>query len=341
MAPRNMVQVLDDADAARAVCSGEMALNIYRDMVLLRAFDQKTLTLQRQGKVGTFAPSLGQEAAEIGSAHALDRQDWMAPSYRDHGAMYVHGLPLDQVILFAMGRSGSYAPGVRALPSSIPIATHLLHAVGLAYALREAGERQVSMAYFGDGATSEGDFHEALNFAAVWNVPVIFFLQNNGWAISTPVSAQTKSENLADKAAAYGMAGISVDGDDALAVYDVVRQARLRALEGQGPTLIEALTYRAGPHTTADDPTRYRTNEEVEFHMAQDPLKRMGSYLAAQELLTPEAASGMEQESRALINEAVARVERLNTVAVGDMFAHVYEELPVRLRREMQDWRQS
>jgi pyruvate dehydrogenase E1 component alpha subunit len=281
MKTMNLVQVLDDPSAAAMACPQNTALAIYRDMVLLRAFDQKTLTLQRQGKVGTFAPSLGQEAAEIGSAHALGPQDWMAPSYRDHGALYVHGLPLDQVILFAMGRSGSYAPGVRALPSSIPIATHLLHAVGLAYALREQGEAQVSMAYFGDGATSEGDFHEALNFAGVWNVPVIFFLQNNGWAISTPVSHQTKSESLAAKAQAYGIAGVRVDGDDALAVYDVVRQARGRALEGLGPTLIEALTYRAGPHTTADDPTRYRSQEEVSSHAARDPLKRLSLYLTS------------------------------------------------------------
>lgn len=337
MATWPMISVMG-GDTPHVPCTDEEALRIYQDMVVLRAFDEKTLTLQRQGRVGTFAPSLGQEAAEIASAHALEPMDWIAPSYRDHGALYVHGLPLDQVILFAMGRSGSYAAGVRALPSSIPIATHLLHAVGLAYALRQRAEPQVAMAYFGDGATSEGDFHEALNFAGVWQVPVIFFCQNNGWAISTAVSHQTHSETLAQKAVAYGIEGIRVDGNDALAVYSVVREARERALGGGGPTLIEAVTYRMGPHTTADDPTRYRPSGELEGHRAQDPLIRLGQYLAGRSILSAEDQERMAADSRDRINEAVARVEAIDPVAVEEMFRHVYQVMPNRLARELRDW---
>lgn len=337
MATWPMISVMG-GDLSDVSCTDDAALRIYQDMAVLRAFDEKTLTLQRQGRVGTFAPSLGQEAAEIASAHALEPMDWIAPSYRDHGALYVHGLPLDQVILFAMGRSGSYAAGVRALPSSIPIATHLLHAVGLAYALRQRAEPQVAMAYFGDGATSEGDFHEALNFAGVWQVPVIFFCQNNGWAISTAVSHQTHSETLAQKAVAYGIEGIRVDGNDALAVYGVVRDARERAASGGGPTLIEAVTYRMGPHTTADDPTRYRPPGELEAHRPQDPLIRLGQYLAGRSILSAEEQERMAADSRDRINEAVARVEAMDPVAVDEMFRHVYQVMPHRLARELRDW---
>ncbi|PSR37112.1 MAG: pyruvate dehydrogenase (acetyl-transferring) E1 component subunit alpha [Sulfobacillus thermosulfidooxidans] len=333
-----VVRVMDVEGTLPFSSSLETALHIYQDMILLRAFDEKTLTLQRQGRVGTFAPSLGQEAAEIASAYALDRQDWMVPSYRDHGALYVHGLPLDHVILFAMGRSGSYAAGVRALPSSIPIATHLLHAVGLAYALKQQAEPAIAMAYFGDGATSEGDFHEALNFAGVWQVPVLFFCQNNGWAISTPVHRQTHSETLAQKAEAYGIAGVRVDGNDALAVYEVVRQAREKAIQGHGPTLIEAVTYRAGPHTTADDPTRYRTSNEVNIHTAQDPIRRLGEFLIQQGLLTETLKEQMMRDSKERINEAVGRVEAQGAVMVGDMFRHVYQTLPTRVQRQWHEW---
>lgn len=310
---------------------------IYEDMVLLRTFDEKSITLQRQGKVGTFPPSIGQEASEIASAHALSPKDWLVPSYRDHGALYVHGVPFENIILFAMGRTGSLAGDVRALPASIPIATHLPHAVGLAMAARQLGEAAVAMAYFGDGGTSEGDFHEALNFAGVFRAPAIFFCQNNGWAISVPVRLQTASATLVQKAEAYGIRGVRVDGNDALAVYQAVADARRLALEGEGPTLIEALTYRLGPHTTADDPTRYRPEEELrEWQSGRDPIDRLGAHLAAKGLLDPETTQAIAQRSREWVNQAVENVDRMPPVNPREMFAHVFDEgIPPHLTRQL------
>ncbi|MCL6562874.1 MAG: pyruvate dehydrogenase (acetyl-transferring) E1 component subunit alpha [Firmicutes bacterium] len=310
-------------------------LKIYEDMVLLRSFDEKTITLQRQGRVGTFPPSIGQEAAEIASAHALSKQDWIAPSYRDHGALYVHGVPFENVILFAMGKASSISGDVRALPTSIPIATHLPHAVGLAWAARQRGESVVAMAYFGDGGTSEGDFHEALNFAGVLKAPVIFFCQNNGWAISVPVRLQTASETLAQKALAYGISGVRVDGNDALAVYQAVQAARERALAGAGPTLIEAVTYRLGPHTTADDPTRYRPREELEAWQSQDPLLRLGQYLAERGLLSEADQEAMQARARDWINQAIEAAEATPPVDPTAMFRYLYSDPPLRLRQQM------
>ncbi|MBX5467953.1 MAG: pyruvate dehydrogenase (acetyl-transferring) E1 component subunit alpha [Firmicutes bacterium] len=311
-------------------------VKIYEDMVLLRTFDEKTITLQRQGRVGTFPPSIGQEASEIASAHALSKEDWLAPSYRDHGALYVHGVPFENVILFAMGKASSISGQVRALPTSIPIATHLPHAVGLAWAARRQGEAVVAMAYFGDGGTSEGDFHEALNFAGVLKAPVIFFCQNNGWAISVPVRWQTASPTLAQKALAYGVHGQRVDGNDALAVYQAVKAARERALAGEGPTLIEALTYRLGPHTTADDPSRYRPLEEWEVWRQRDPLVRLGRYLAERGLLSEAEQAAIQERARAWINRAVEAAEATPPVDPTAMFRYLYAEPPPRLLAQMQ-----
>lgn len=327
----------DDANAPNLV-SDDLALRIYKDMVLLRTFDEKALNLQRQGRVGTFPPSLGQEATEIGSAYALSKKDWLVPSYRDHGALYVHGVPFENVILFAMGRAASLAGDVRALPSSIPIATHLPHAVGLAMAMQMQGEESVAIAYFGDGATSEGDFHEALNFAGVFKAPAIFLCQNNGWAISVPVSRQTASPTLAQKAVAYGIHGVRVDGNDALAVYQTVKQARERALSNEGPTLIESLTYRLGPHTTADDPTRYRQAEDlVPWRGEHDPIVRLGVYLEKQGVLGPKDLDGMKKDAQEWVNQAVEAAEAMPKVKPIEMFEHVYAVMPPRLVQQLQD----
>lgn len=318
--------------------SPEVALNIYRDMILLRTFDEKSITLQRQGRVGTFPPSLGQEAAEIGSAWALDKADWLVPSYRDHGALYVHGVPFAHVILFAMGKGQSIAGDARVLPSSVPISSHLPHAVGLAMAARALGEEAIAIAYFGDGGTSEGDFHEALNFAGVFKAPVLFFCQNNGWAISVPVSRQTATRTLVEKSAAYGIRGVRVDGNDALAVYEVVREARRRALGGEGPTLIEAVTYRIGPHTTADDPTRYRPPEELaQWTAAGDPIARLEAHLEGEGWLTPAEAARMREEAKAWVNAAVEEAEAAPPVRSEGMFAAVYAQMPEPLRRQRDD----
>lgn len=314
----------------------ELAATLYRDMVLLRAFDERAINLQRQGRIGTFPPSLGQEASEIGSAHAIRRTDWLVPSYRDHGALFVHGVPVQNVILFAMGRTASLSAAVKALPTSIPISTHLPHAVGLALAAKRLGTDDLAIAYFGDGGTSEGDFHEALNFAGVFKAPVIFFCQNNGWAISVPRSRQTASETLAQKAVAYGIPGVRVDGNDVLAVHQVVTEAALRARRGDGPTLIEALTYRMGPHTTADDPSRYRPAEEYEdWKLNRDPIARMAGFLTERGWLTPEKDAALLKAAQAVIQAGVEASEATPDVTLADLFRHVYQEMPPRLQEEL------
>jgi pyruvate dehydrogenase E1 component alpha subunit len=330
------VQVIGQPASLGEDVDQALALQLYEDMVLLRTFDERAINLQRQGRIGTFPPSLGQEASEIGSSHAIRLSDWLVPSYRDHGALFVHGVPLENVLLFAMGRTASLSAAVKALPTSIPIATHLLHAVGLAMASRTLGRDDVAIAYFGDGATSEGDFHEALNFAGVFKAPVIFFCQNNGWAISVPRVRQTASATLAQKAVAYGIPGVRVDGNDVLAVYQVVGEAVSRARRGEGPTLIESETYRLGPHTTADDPSRYRPAEEYEdWKQHRDPLVRMAGWLKERGWLTAEREQEVTEAAKARIQQAVEAAEAVPLPAAREMFVHVYDTMPDRLADQL------
>src|SRR5262247_4578996 len=260
---------------------------MYRAMLLGRRLDERMVRLQRQGRIGTFAPVKGQEAAQIGSVFTLRRQDWTVPSFRETAAMIHRGWPIEKILAFFAGylEGGQPGPEQRDLPVTIPVATQIPHAVGLAYAAQYRGDEAVVMVYFGDGATSEGDFHEAANFAGVWHVPVVFLCQNNQWAISVPIKKQTHSRTIAQKALAYGLPGIQVDGNDVLAVYAASREAVVRAREGDGPTLIECVTYRLGVHTTADDPTKYRTAEEVAEWERKDPLTRFRTYLQKRNLL--------------------------------------------------------
>src|SRR5919204_2223990 len=232
---------------------------LYRAMLLGRRLDERMLRLQRQGRIGTFAPIKGQEACQLGSICTLRPTDWMVPSFRETAAMLWRGWSIEKMLMFFAGylEGGQPASDQHDLPITIPVGTQLPHAVGLAYAAQYRGDDVVVMAYFGDGATSEGDFHEALNFAGVWHVPVVFICQNNQWAISVPLKKQTNSKTIAQKALAYGLPGIQVDGNDVLAVYAASREAVDRARAGEGPTLIACVTYRLGVHTTADDPTKY------------------------------------------------------------------------------------
>ena len=291
--------------------------------------------LQRQGRIGTFAPIKGQEASQIGAVATLRREDWMVPSFRETAAMLWRGWPIEQLLAFFAGRleGGRPAPDQRDLPITIPVATQLPHAVGLAYAAQYRGDDAVVMAFFGDGATSEGDFHEAMNFAGVWHVPVVLVCQNNQWAISVPIKKQTHSRTLAQKALAYGFPGIQVDGNDVLAVYAASREAVLRAQAGEGPTLIECVTYRLGVHTTADDPTKYRSEAEVREWERKDPLTRFGAYLEKKTLLEP----GLEEELDAEIARAVAVFESLPPADPLTMFEHAYGELPAHLRAQRQE----
>jgi pyruvate dehydrogenase E1 component alpha subunit len=315
--------------------SGEDLKRLYRAMVLGRRLDERMLKLQRQGRIGTFAPIKGQEASQIGSAFTLRPTDWMVPSFRETGAMIWRGWPIESILSLFAGRleGGQPGPEQRDLPITIPVATQLPHAVGIGYGIQYRGEEAVVMVYFGDGATSEGDFHEACNFAGVWHVPVVFVCQNNQWAISVPLKKQTNSRTIAQKALAYGFQGIQVDGNDVLAVYAASRDAVDKARAGEGPTLIECVTYRLGVHTTADDPTKYRSDEEVKAWEQKDPLTRFRAYLEKKKLLDP----GVDEQ----VDEEIARaVERFEAMPAADplgMFDHAYAELPAEVAAQRAD----
>ncbi|SEM88702.1 pyruvate dehydrogenase (acetyl-transferring) E1 component subunit alpha [Lihuaxuella thermophila] len=320
--------------------SAEMKISFYRWMSFVRMFDRRSVILQRQGRIGTYAALEGQEAAQVGSALALSKEDWIFPSYREHGVAMIAGMPLSQIFLYWMGRVEGCKPpeGVRLLPPSVPIATQIPHAVGAAWASKLKKETSVAVAYFGDGATSEGDFHEACNFAGVFRVPAILFCQNNGYAISVPFSRQSASPTVAEKAKAYNFPGIRVDGNDVLAVYDVMKQAIERARAGEGPTLIEAVTYRKGPHTTADDATRYRPASEVEEWVKhKDPLTRYTRLLKAEGLLSDAEEREWEAECKAQIDSAIKEAESSVPAPPEHLFAHVYAKLtPNELRQQQQ-----
>ncbi len=334
--PRIRIEHLSilDADgnldsALEPALSADELLKLYRAMVLGRRLDERMVRLQRQGRIGTFAPIKGQEAAQVGSAFTLRSTDWMVPSFRETAAMIWRGWTIEQLLLFFSGHleGGRPSPEQHDLPVCIPVATQLPHAVGLAYAAQYRGDDAVVMAYCGDGATSEGDFHEALNFAGVWHVPLVLVVQNNQWAISVPLKKQTNSATIAQKALAYGVPGIQVDGNDVLAVYAASREAVERARAGDGPTLIEAVTYRLGVHTTADDPTKYRSEEEVKAWERKDPLTRFTAYLEKRNL----TVSGVDAEVDAEIAAAVARFEAAGTPDPLGMFTHAYGAPPVAL----------
>ncbi|SFS63203.1 pyruvate dehydrogenase E1 component alpha subunit [Marininema halotolerans] len=321
--------------------SEDQKLSFYHWMAMVRHFDRRSVILQRQGRIGTYAPLEGQEAAQVGSALALSQEDWIFPSYREHGVAMVAGLPLTHILLYWMGRvEGNRTPkGVRVLPPYVPIATQLPQAMGASWAAKLKKEQSVAIAYFGDGATSEGDFHEALNFAGVFKLPAIFFCQNNGYAISVPFSRQSAVPTVAERAAAYGLKGIRVDGNDVLATYQATREAVRRARAGEGSTLIEAVTYRKGSHTTADDATRYREKEEVEeWVQKKDPLSRYERLLTAEGLLDEAERIAWEKHCREHIDQAVQEAEEMLAPPPTHLFDHVFADMPVTLHRQRNEW---
>ncbi|MDN4593949.1 pyruvate dehydrogenase (acetyl-transferring) E1 component subunit alpha [Polycladomyces subterraneus] len=314
-----------------------LKIEFYKWMRKIRLFDQRAVILQRQGRIGTYAPLQGQEAAQVGSALALNREDWIFPSYREHGVAMIAGMPLKQILLYWMGRVEGCRPpeGVKLFPPAVPIATQIPHAAGAAWASKLKGEPSVAVAYFGDGATSEGDFHEGLNFAGVFRLPVIFFCQNNQYAISVPFSRQTATETVAEKAAAYAIRGVRVDGNDVLAVYTVMNEAVERARTGEGATLIEAVTYRHGAHTTADDAGRYREQEEArEWVELRDPLTRYRKLLEAEGLWSEAEERDWEACCKQEIEEAVRAAESAEAPPASHLFAHVFADLPPSLVRQ-------
>ena len=318
--------------------SQDTLLQLHRTMVLGRRFDERLLNLQRQGRIGTFAPIKGQEAAQLGSVANLLPGDWMVPAFRETAAELWRGRSLESIIIYNNGyNEGIDVPETRNdLPISVPVGSQIIHAVGVGWAAKYRQRQDVAMTFFGDGATSEGDFHEGLNFAAVFQTPVVFVCQNNHWAISVPLSRQTHSKTLAQKALAYGMPGIQVDGNDILAVYAAAQEAVARARTGGGPTLIECVTYRLMMHTTADDPKRYRSDEEVERWSKRDPLPRFQKYLMDKGLLSKPEIEAVESEVLKEIQTAVDRAEK-QMEALGnpmDMFEHTYAEMPAYLEEQ-------
>jgi 2-oxoisovalerate dehydrogenase E1 component alpha subunit len=326
---------LDDAEVLR----------LYRWMVLNRALDERMVTLQRQGRIGFYIGSIGEEASVFGAAAAMDAEDWLFPCYREHGAALLRGMPLATFVCDLLGNAGdamkgrqmpcheAWPPGRFASISS-PIATQIAHAVGAGWAARIRGDDMVALTWFGEGATSAADFHAGLNFAAVRKVPVVFVCRNNGWAISVPRERQTGSETIAQKAIAYGLRGERVDGNDLLAVHAAVRRARARAADGEGPTLVEAVTYRLEGHSTSDDPRAYRAAEAVAPWREKEPILRTRRYLLRRDALDDAADARLRNEVRAEIQRALAEAEAFPAKPpLETLFEDVYAE-PLRQQRE-------
>jgi len=301
---------------------------LYADMVEARTYDEKSMAMQRQGRLATYAPFRGQEAAQIGAAAALHEDDWVVATYRDAALNWRAGYPWRLLVLGRTGdeRGGELPAGVNILPPSITVGGHMIHAVGLAWAEKLQESDRIALTSFGDGATSEGDFHEAMNFAAVYATPTVFLCQNNGYAISYPTSRQTKSKTIAAKADGYGMPGVRVDGNDVVGVLVAVREAADRARNGEGPTLIEAVTYRLGPHTTADDPSRYRDPGEAKEWEDRDPLLRIRRLLEKAGGWTEEWQADLETSASETIEEAVRWAEKVSEPTFEQMLGRVFAD---------------
>jgi pyruvate dehydrogenase E1 component alpha subunit/2-oxoisovalerate dehydrogenase E1 component alpha subunit len=307
------------------------------------------MSLQRQGRLGFFMESTGQEACQIGAAYALSAQDWALPSYRDPGMCLVRGVPIATLLDQLMANSADESKG-RSLPThwsfrkwnvvslSSPIGSKLLHAVGIAYAAKYKRDKLVCFTSMGEGATSQGEFHAAMNFAGVYRAPVVFFCENNQYAISLPARRQTASESFAIKAEAYGFEGVQVDGNDVLAVYKAVRSAVDKARSGGGPTLIEAVTYRMGGHSSSDDPSVYRNDEEVEMWKRRDPIARFTAYLTRKGILTESAVQKQSEEIDAYISRTVKERETVKPPAPSTLFTDVYSEMPWNLQEEAEEF---
>ncbi len=318
------------ADLPTDIVSLEQVRAGYRQMVLTRLFDARAVNLQRTGQLGTFASSLGQEAVTVGFSMAMQAEDRLVPSYREQGALLARGVTMTELFLYWGGdeRGSDFAGPRRDLPIAVPIATQALHAVGVARALQLRGERQAVVTVCGDGATSKGDFAEALNLAGVWQLPVLFVVTNNQWAISVPRTAQSHAQTLAQKAVAAGVESLQVDGNDLLAMEYASRQALQQARDGGGPFLIEALTYRLTDHTTADDARRYRDDDEVSAHWAEDPVARIKAYLVEQSGWSKTDEEALQAECQAELDAAVEAYLATPPPAPESMFDYLYAELP-------------
>lgn len=321
--------------------SDEELRELMRKMVYTRVWDQRAISLNRQGRLGFYAPVAGQEASMIGSVSALSKEDFVLPSYRDIPQMVWHGFPLYQAFLYSRGHihGGQIPQDVNVLMPQIIIAAQCTQAAGVAMGFKLRNEKRVAITYFGDGATSQGDFYEGMNFAGVYKLPVIFFSQNNGYAISVPFEKQTASENIAVKALSAGIAGVRVDGMDVLAVIKAVQEAKERAVNGEGPTLIEALTYRYGPHTMAgDDPTRYRTSDEQGEWEQKDPLIRFRKFLEGKGLWSEQDEEAVIEQAKNDVAEAIKKADEYPKMKVSELIDVMFETLPPSLEEQKAEY---
>jgi len=316
--------------------SNEQIVNAYKEMLFARTADLQIVSYQRQGRIYTYPPNYGQEAISGAAGAVMREDDWLVPAFREMGAYLAKGATLKELFLYFMGyEDGSLLKDAKnILPLSVPIASQLVHATGIGYEIKYNNKDQVVFAFVGDGGTSEGDFHEALNFAGTWKVPVIFIVQNNQYGISTPFSIQTASENIAIKSVAYGIEGIMVDGNDYFAMYAALKNAAKRTGEGNGPVLVEAVTYRKGAHTTSDDPTKYRTKKEEEEWDKKDPLKRLKAYLIDKKLWSEKEEERVIIQYKKEIDRQFEDAENYPESSLDDVFQFMYDEMPEDLQKQ-------
>ncbi|WHX28148.1 pyruvate dehydrogenase (acetyl-transferring) E1 component subunit alpha [Virgibacillus halodenitrificans] len=324
--------------------SDEDLKELMRRMVYTRILDQRSIALNRQGRLGFYAPTAGQEASQLGSQFALEKEDFILPGYRDVPQLIWHGLPLYQAFLFSRGHfHGNQMPeGVNALSPQIIIGAQYVQTAGVALGMKKRGKKSVAVTYTGDGGTSQGDFYEGINFAGAYKAPALFFVQNNYFAISVPVEKQTNAKTLAQKAVAAGIEGVQVDGMDVLAVYAATKHARERAINGEGPMLIETLTYRYGPHTMAgDDPTRYRTEDLDNEWEKKDPLVRFRTFLESKDLWSEEEENKVIEQAKDDIKKAIKKADEYPKQKVTDFIGNMFEELPVNLQEQMEEYKEK
>ncbi|WP_017471759.1 pyruvate dehydrogenase (acetyl-transferring) E1 component subunit alpha [Amphibacillus jilinensis] len=340
-------QILDEEgkivnEEAMPELSDDELKELMTRMVYTRILDQRSIALNRQGRLGFYAPTAGQEASQLGSQYALEQDDFILPGYRDVPQLIWHGLPLYKAFLFSRGHYiGNQMPeGVNALSPQIIIGAQYVQTAGVALGMQKRNKKSVAITYTGDGGTSQGDFYEGMNFAGAFNSPAIFVVQNNQFAISTPVEKQTAADTLAQKAVAAGIEGIQVDGMDVLAVYVATKEARERAVNGEGPTLIEALTYRYGPHTMAgDDPTRYRSEDLDNEWERKDPLVRFRKFLEEKGIWSEDQENEVIEKAKEEIKNAVKEADNTPKQKVTDLIGNMYETLPSHLEEQMEEYK--